>query len=326
MMIMFFLALKNCPATYLQWSDDSLLHNQPKLLAGVSSLQRSKDGLSICVTYSIPMTLLIVYFFNLWSLLIFNTLFFKCSLLLNRFVWLSAEWRQKIQCLKFGLQYYLFFSFWLKMFIRCQISNVACAAGLQSPRTPRFLKKWIIYCANTTLNFFKLSLIVKIENLLKVLQSFYVDSRACVGVWFDVSELFLVNVRLRQGCVVSPWLLNECMDSVVWDVNARVLGKRLELLSVNGRRFEINQLLFADDVSLVADSEEKLCRLVSEVGRVCERRKWRVNVIKSKVVRCSRYGNEGQIHVRLNCEPLGEADCFKYPCRKWQWMEVVKGV
>ena len=42
-------------------------------------------------------------------------------------------------------------------------------------------------------------------------------------------------------------------------------------------RFEINQLLFADDTALVADSEEKLCRLVSEFGRVCERRKLRVN-------------------------------------------------
>ena len=36
----------------------------------------------------------------------------------------------------------------------------------------------------------------------------------------------------------------------------------------------------------MADSEEKLCRLVSEFGRVCERRKLRVNVGKSKVMRC----------------------------------------
>ena len=41
-------------------------------------------------------------------------------------------------------------------------------------------------------------------------------------------------------------------------VNVRVLGKGLELLSANGGRFEINQLLFADDTALVADSEEKL--------------------------------------------------------------------
>ena len=50
-------------------------------------------------------------------------------------------------------------------------------------------------------------------------------------------------------------------------------GKGLELLSANGGRFEINQPLFADDTAPVADSEEKLCILVSEFGRVCERRK-----------------------------------------------------
>ena len=75
---------------------------------------------------------------------------------------------------------------------------------------------------------------------------------------------------------------------------------------------QINQLLFADDTALVADSEKKLCRLVSEFCRVYERRKWRVNVGKSKVMRRSRYGNGGRMHVILNGEPLDEVDYFKY--------------
>ena len=62
----------------------------------------------------------------------------------------------------------------------------------------------------------------------------------------------------------------------------------------------------------MADSEEKLCRVVREFGRVCERRKLRVNVGKSKVMRCSRYGNGDRMHVILNGEPLEEVDCFKY--------------
>ena len=33
------------------------------------------------------------------------------------------------------------------------------------------------------------------------------------------------------------------MDGVVREVNVRVLGKRMELLSANDDRFEINQLL-----------------------------------------------------------------------------------
>ena len=62
----------------------------------------------------------------------------------------------------------------------------------------------------------------------------------------------------------------------------------------------------------MADSEEKLCRLMSEFGRVCERRKLRVNVCKSKVMRYSRYGNWDRTNVTLNGEPLEEEDCFKY--------------
>ena len=87
-------------------------------------------------------------------------------------------------------------------------------------------------------------------------------------------------------------------DGVVREVNAKVLGKGLELLSVNGGRFEISQVLFADDTAIVSDSEEKFCRLVSEFGRVCGTRKLRVNVGKSKVMRCSRYGNGGRTNVR----------------------------
>ena len=46
------------------------------------------------------------------------------------------------------------------------------------------------------------------------------------------------------------------MNGVVRDVNVRVLGKGLELLSANGGMFEIYQLLFAEDTALVADTGE----------------------------------------------------------------------
>ena len=148
--------------------------------------------------------------------------------------------------------------------------------------------------------------------LLKTMQSFHVESRACVRVRNDVSGWFPVNVGLRQGCVMSPWLFNVYMDDVVRGVNVRVLGKWLELVSANRGRFEINQLLFSDDTALVADSEEKLCRLASEFGRVCERRKLKANIGKSKIMRCSRYGNGDRMHVILNGALLEEVDCFNY--------------
>ena len=54
---------------------------------------------------------------------------------------------------------------------------------------------------------------------------------------------------------------------MVQEVNAKVLGKWLELIWANGGRFKIIQM-FVDDAALVADSEEQFCRVASEFGGV----------------------------------------------------------
>ena len=124
---------------------------------------------------------------------------------------------------------------------------------------------------------------------------------------------------------MSPaWLFYVYIDGVVRDANAMVIWKGLELLHSNCDRFEINLLLFTDATALVADSDGKLCKLVSVFGRVWERRKLRVNICMSKVMRCSRYGNCGRLHVILDSELLNEVDCLSTWGRKWQLIEDVK--
>ena len=76
--------------------------------------------------------------------------------------------------------------------------------------------------------------------LMKAVQSFYIDSRVCVRVGNVVNEWFPVNVGLRQGCVMFPWLFNVYVDGVVREVNVRVLENGLELLSENVGTSEIN--------------------------------------------------------------------------------------
>ena len=148
--------------------------------------------------------------------------------------------------------------------------------------------------------------------LLSAVKSMYADSRACVRVGSERSEWFSVKVGLRQGCVMSPWLFNLYIDGVVREVNARVGGRGLKLIDRDGNDWEMNQLLFADDTVVMADSEEKLCQLVSEFGRVCKKRKLRVNVGKSKVMRCTRNEVSARLNVLLNGEALEEVDQFKY--------------
>ncbi len=113
---------------------------------------------------------------------------------------------------------------------------------------------------------------------------------------------------------MAPWLFNVYMDGVVREVNARVLGREAELVGVNGENWELSQLLFAYDTALVADSEEKLRSLVTEFGRVCDRRKLRVIVGKSKVIKVVRNVNNAimGMDVGLGGERLEEVECFKY--------------
>ena len=75
-------------------------------------------------------------------------------------------------------------------------------------------------------------------------------------------------------------------------MNASVMGHGLGVVDERDSMWDLNKLLFADDAVFVADSEEKLCQLVTEFGRTCERRKLKVNVGKSKVMRCTR-GEDG---------------------------------
>ena len=80
----------------------------------------------------------------------------------------------------------------------------------------------------------------------------------------------------------------------------------------NGHEWEVSQLLFADDTALVAATEEKLQRLVDEFGVVCERRKLKVNVGKSKVMVCSRERQRTELSVSLKGEMLEEVESFRY--------------
>ena len=62
----------------------------------------------------------------------------------------------------------------------------------------------------------------------------------------------------------------------------------------------------------MADSERKLCQLVTEFGKVCERSKLRVNANKSKVMRCTRNEDGAKLNAMMTGEALEGVDQFKY--------------
>ncbi len=61
----------------------------------------------------------------------------------------------------------------------------------------------------------------------------------------------------------------------------------------------MHQLLFADDIAWVADSETRLQKLTGYES-------------KSKVIKCTRMVDDRRMNVTLNGKLLMEVECFKY--------------
>ncbi len=71
--------------------------------------------------------------------------------------------------------------------------------------------------------------------LLEGIRSFYENTSASVQMNGELSESFNVEVGVRQGCMMSPWLFNIYMDGGirvmkvrVWDFGARLNVVRLK--------------------------------------------------------------------------------------------------
>ncbi len=116
--------------------------------------------------------------------------------------------------------------------------------------------------------------------LFEGIKSFYENASASVRVNGELSESFSVEVGVRPGCVMSPWLFNIYMDGCIREmkVGVRDLGARL---NVRGVEQPVVLSLYACDTVLLAESEGMLQRIVDEFDRVCKRRKLKVNAGKS---------------------------------------------
>ncbi len=69
--------------------------------------------------------------------------------------------------------------------------------------------------------------------LMERIKASYREANACVKVDGELSDSFAVGVGVRQGCIMSLWLLNIFMDRCMREVKAKV-GKIGVGLKLNG--------------------------------------------------------------------------------------------
>ncbi len=112
--------------------------------------------------------------------------------------------------------------------------------------------------------------------LLRAVRSLYDRSRSLVRIAGSKSDLFPVHVGLRQGCPLSPVLFIIFMD--------RISRSSQGPEGVGFGEHAISSLLFADDVVVLATSDQDLQHALGRFAAECEAAGMRISASKSEAV------------------------------------------
>ena len=109
--------------------------------------------------------------------------------------------------------------------------------------------------------------------LLEGVKSLYKDVKYTVRVNGHLSPWFQAPRGVKQGCLISPLLFSLYVNDLAETLNDLNCG-----IDVHDKN--IGVLLYADDIVLIAPSEDKLQRMLDRVHEWCY--KWRISVNQKK--------------------------------------------
>ena len=111
-----------------------------------------------------------------------------------------------------------------------------------------------------------------------VLRNLYTGQEATVRIGHGTTDWFQMEKWIYQGCILSPCLFNFYADYIMQ--NARLDEAQA---GVKIARRNINNLNYADDITLIAESEEKLKSLLMKVKEESEKGGLKLNIQKTKI-------------------------------------------
>ena len=117
------------------------------------------------------------------------------------------------------------------------------------------------------------------DHLTCPLTNLYVNQKATVRTLYGTTDWFKMEKCGQQGSLLSPCLFNLYAEHIVRNARLDELQVRVKI----GRR-NINNLRYADDTTLMAESEEELKNLLMRVKEESERASLRLNIKKTKIV------------------------------------------
>ena len=132
--------------------------------------------------------------------------------------------------------------------------------------------------------------------LLDNIRALYRKSISVVRTREGNTNWFEVKSGVRQGCVLSPLLFISYMDKITKEANQSTE--------------DLNELLFADDQSIIHPDQQSLQKHIARLNNSCKKYDMRINTAKTEVMKISR--TRSPLNISINSEKLNQVQEFKY--------------
>ena len=116
------------------------------------------------------------------------------------------------------------------------------------------------------------------DHLTCLLRNLYAGQETTVRIGHETTDWFQIGKGVRQGCILSPCLFNLYAEYIMRNTGLDEAQAGIKIAERN-----INNLRYADDNTLMAESEE-LKRLLMKVKEESEKVGLKLNIQKTKIM------------------------------------------
>ena len=120
------------------------------------------------------------------------------------------------------------------------------------------------------------------DHLTCLLRNLYAGQEATVRTGHGTTEGFQIGKGVHQGCILSFCLFNLHTENIMQNTG---LNETQAGIKIAGRN--INNLRYADDITLMEESEEELKSLLMKVKEKSEKVGLKLNIQKTKIMSSS---------------------------------------
>ena len=117
------------------------------------------------------------------------------------------------------------------------------------------------------------------DHLTCLLRNLYAGQQTTVRTGHGTSDWFQIRKGVHQGCILSPSLFNLYVEYIMQNAGLDEAQTGIKIARRN-----INNLRYADDTTLMAESEEELKSHLMKVKEESEKVGLKLNIQKTKIM------------------------------------------